>query len=115
MRESVMVEIKLSDLTRDGEVRNLSGHERGVAAREKFNLPNLDSAPETVVVVVPDDITTLTSSFFQGMFSESVQSLGNDRDRFLNHYQFDASPLVLMQIERGIAAVQSRTKSKLIS
>jgi hypothetical protein len=98
-----MREINFKDLTNDGEVRNLSGHERGRAARGKYHLDDADAGGETVHVVVPEDIYSVTSSFFQGMFSESVRKAGN-RDQFLARYAFDAAPVVLRQIERGIEA-----------
>jgi hypothetical protein len=99
--------IDLGELTRGGEVRNLSGQERGVAARRHFGLPGLDGSSEPVEVFVPNEITTLTTSFFQGMFAESVHALGG-RERFLTHYRFDASPIVLRQLDRGIQNVTTR-------
>ncbi|TCU73953.1 hypothetical protein EDE08_10419 [Bradyrhizobium sp. R2.2-H] len=98
-----MSQINLGELTNNGEVRNLSGHERGVAARQKFALDNLDAAGAPVLVHVPEDVYSITSSFFQGMFAQSVRSCG-DRERFLARYQFEAPVVVLRQIERGIEA-----------
>ncbi|MBO6510893.1 MAG: hypothetical protein JJ866_24855 [Roseibium sp.] len=98
-----MLLIELNELTNGGEVRNLSGHERGQAARAKFGLADLDQANERVVISIPDFIYTITPSFFQGMFAESVRQLGG-RDKFLDRYQFNADPVVLQQIDRGIKA-----------
>ncbi|MBR0834108.1 hypothetical protein JQ612_12985 [Bradyrhizobium manausense] len=105
-----MREISLKDLTNDGEVRNLSGHERGQAARASYHLDDADRDGDTVRVVVPDDVYSITSSFFQGMFSESVRKAGS-RDTFLARFQFDAPPVVLRQIERGIEASLMRRGS----
>jgi hypothetical protein len=102
-----MAEINLGDLTAGGEVRNLTAHERGVAARIHYRLEQLDAGADVVKVIVPREIFTLTPSFFQGMFAESVRHFGT-RDRFLQHYQFDASNLILKQIDRGISAAQMR-------
>jgi hypothetical protein len=102
-----MAEINLGDLTAGGEVRNLTAHERGVAARVHYGLDQLDVAADAVKVIVPREIFTLTPSFFQGMFAESVQHF-TTRDRFLQHYQFDASSLILKQIDRGMAAQMRR-------
>jgi hypothetical protein len=99
--------INLGELTRGGEVRNLSGQERGVAARRHFGLEVLDHSDDPVQVFVPAGITTVTTSFFQGMFAESVRALGG-RDGFLAHYRFDASPIVLRQLDRGIQNVTTR-------
>ncbi|THK38630.1 hypothetical protein EHS39_08970 [Ensifer sp. MPMI2T] len=96
-----MQKIELLELTGNGEVHNLSGHERGVAARAKFNLAALDEGSEPVVVAIPEFVYTITPSFFQGMFADSVKKLGN-REGFLAHYSFIAPPIVLQQIENGI-------------
>ncbi len=107
-----MREINLKKLTNDGEVKNLSGHERGVAARKLFGLDEADAAHDVVHVIVPDDIYSLTASFFQGMFAESVRKAGN-RDGFLKQYLFDAQPVVLKQVDRGIEASLMRRGSVL--
>lgn len=80
--------IDLSELTM-GEVFNLAGHDRGVAAREKFNLSQLDGQPEEVLVTFPKGFRGLSSSFFQGMFAASVQAMGSVQ-RFFEHYRFEA-------------------------
>ena len=98
-----MLEINFKELTNDGEVRNLSGHERGRAARSKYRLDEADGSAELVRVIVPEDVYSITSSFFQGMFSESVRKAGN-REGFLARFEFDAPPVVLRQVERGIEA-----------
>nr|WP_278377167.1 hypothetical protein [Brucella anthropi] len=95
------MQISLNELTNNGEVRNLSGHERGSAARNKFHIGELDTNEELVVIEVPAYIYTITPSFFQGMFAESVRRLGS-RERFLEKYSFNADPVVLDQIEKGI-------------
>ncbi|MBS7698673.1 MULTISPECIES: hypothetical protein [unclassified Chelatococcus] len=105
-----MLEIKLSELTGNGEVRNLSGHERGLAARKKFQLEAADERGEEVLVVVPHEVYTLTPSFFQGMFAESVRRAAS-REKFLARYRFDADPVVLRQVESGISASLMRRGS----
>jgi len=84
-------------------VRNLAGHDRGALARKQFKLDELDKADEVVTVVVPSDVYLLSPSFIQGMFARSIQTLGS-REAFLSHYGFDASTLVLNQIDSGIAS-----------
>lgn len=97
------MQINLNDLTNNGEVHNLSGHDRGHAARVKYGIAKLDQEDDAVVVMIPDYIYSITSSFFQGMFAESVRHFG-DRDSFLLKYKFDADTVVLQQIEKGIEA-----------
>lgn len=107
-----MMKIDLGDLTNNGEVRNLSGHERGVAARAKFDLDALDKDSAEVVIGVPEDLYSVSPSFFQGMFAASVRACGN-RDGFLKRFHFDAPVVVLRQIDSGIAASLRKRSSVL--
>lgn len=95
--------IDLGSLTGDGKVRNLSGHDKGSAARAKFGLDSVDASPKAVTVVVPSYVYAISSSFVQGMFSPSLRSLGS-MDAFFKHYRFDASASIIRQIERGLAS-----------
>lgn len=83
-----MAIISLEALTR-GEVRNLAGHDRGLKAREHFAVPELDTTLDPVDVHVPNNFRAISPSFFQGMFAESVRTLGGVRG-FFEHYRFDA-------------------------
>lgn len=72
-----MHQIDLGKLTK-GEVRMLSGHPRGLKAREYFNLDALDAQPEPVSVLAPRDLDTITPSFIQGFLADSLSSLGSE-------------------------------------
>lgn len=95
-----MTEIQLSALTK-GEVRTLSGQDRGVEARALFDLDKLDLEVTPVTVRMPKDVEAVTPSFVQGMFSKSIK-LFKHRDAFLSHYQFVCAPPLLRQIDDGI-------------
>ena len=88
--------INIESLTK-GEVRNLSGHDRGLAARAEFGLDQLDECEEAVEVRFPEDFRGVSSSFFQGLFAESVQHSGSV-DRFFEHYRFAAPNHILAQL-----------------
>lgn len=94
-----MAQIMLNELTKD-QVRSLSGQERGVNARAYFHIDELDQQAQPVVVIVPDELDSLSPSFLQGMFSLSIRTMG--ADRFRQHYVFDASPAILFQVDRAI-------------
>jgi hypothetical protein len=96
-------QIDLGTLTGGGKVRNLSGHDKGVAARQKFQLTELDLTDDPIEILVPDYMYAVSSSFVQGMFAESLSALGS-RDAFFNHYRFNANSSMIRQIERGLAA-----------
>lgn len=94
------MQIELNELTGGGRVRSLSGQERGVAARAKFKLDQLDQRNEPVTVSARD-LDAVTASFLQGMFSKSI-ILAKDRDAFLRRFQFDAPAEILRQVDRAI-------------
>lgn len=97
------MQINLGVLTGDGKVRNLSGHDKGSAARAKFDLDAADKAADGVEVVVPDYVYAISSSFVQGMFMPSLHAVGTI-EAFFKHYHISASASVIRQIERGLAA-----------
>jgi hypothetical protein len=102
-----MAMIDLAELTGNGRVHNLSGRLRGQAARQMFRLDELDASEASVEVIVPQHIYSLTPSFFQGLFGESVRKGGNDVERFRSRFSFVAPSIILEQVERGLAAVMT--------
>lgn len=97
--------IDLDRLTDNGKVHNLSGHERGVAAREAFDLDRFDELAEAVEIRVPDHIYAVSPSFVQGLLATSFQKVGLDREAFFAHYKLVASDLIKRQFDRGISAI----------
>lgn len=77
-----------------------SGRERGEAVREAAELDQLDSEEEPVSIVIPNDTFSVTSSFFLGMFGDSIRRLGEEQ--FREHYRFDG-PIMDAVVEDGIA------------
>ena len=88
-------------MTKKGTVNNLSGKERGIAARQKFKLDQFDTENEKIDVLIPETMDVITPSFFQGLFSQSIIKLGG-KDAFLKHYKFKASAEIMKWINRGI-------------
>lgn len=93
------------DVLTQGKVHNLSGHERGLAARQLFELDQLDKLDGPVEILVPDHIYGVSPSFIQGLLSASVKALGSNRDRFFEHYHLIATDLVRRQFDRGLSAI----------
>lgn len=96
-----MPRIDLDEVTDHGAIRNLSGKERGESARCHFRLDELDVSDEVVVVCAPDYLVNISSSYFLGMFSPSIERLGGE-EGFLRKYQFEAQPHVRVAIRHGI-------------
>jgi hypothetical protein len=98
MIESKMINFR--ELVGD-RARNVSGHERGAEARARYDLDSADSSEAVVEIIIPDEIDAVATSFFQGMFAQSVRHY-KSQENFLRHYRFTASPVVMEQILRGI-------------
>ncbi len=83
-----------------------SGRPEGAAARKELNLNDLDNDDKNYSVVLPDDTISFNSSFFGGLFEESVIRLG--REGFVKKYSFvlengsDISDYLKGDIEEGI-------------
>lgn len=86
----------------EGKVHNLSGHDRGLAARKSFRLDELDHDGQKHVIHVPEDIYGISPSFVQGFFADTLRSLNNDLAAFRNLYDFDSTDLIRRQIDRGL-------------
>ena len=68
-----MVHIDLGELTK-GEVHMLTGHPRGLKARELYGLDDADKDGDVIVIVAPKDLDIVTPSFVQGLLARSVNS-----------------------------------------
>ena len=88
--------VDLGELT-GGEVRSLIGHDRGIAAREKYGLDDFDAGAAVVRVIIPKDFRSLSPSFFQGMFGSSVYRYASV-DEFMQHYQFSGPLPVVAKV-----------------
>jgi len=95
--------IDLGKMTQ-GKVRNLSGQNRGVAAREFFDLETLDHKDEVITVKFPEDLLAVAPSFTQGLFARSFAALGSGYS-FRKHYKIEASELIKEQLEHGFRRI----------
>lgn len=85
---------------KDSDSRVLSGREEGKKVREKLNLDLIDKNEEIIKVVFPDDIISLNSSFFLGLFGPSVRLL-QELD-FQKKYIFECPKFIEKSIADGI-------------
>ncbi|MBC6437762.1 MAG: hypothetical protein GDA52_06420 [Rhodobacteraceae bacterium] len=106
--------LSLERFTRKGDkyVRNLSGHDRGRAVRECLDLSRFDGTEERVVIEIPDYVLAVTGSFFQGLFGESLRTLGGP-EGFHGRYVLDARPTVTSQLEATIRNLSVRNAGQL--
>ncbi|MGH7584002.1 MAG: hypothetical protein ACREL5_12330 [Gemmatimonadales bacterium] len=92
-------------------IRVYAGRDRGEAVRAKAKLDEADDSPDTVEVKVPDDIFSITSSFFLGMFGKSIRKLGESE--FRQRYRF-TGPSIGEVVEDAIHEAL-RTSSPLLA
>lgn len=98
-------EIKLQTYRKNGS-RMYSGREHGLEIRGKLELNKKDKDANVYHILISDDTLALNSSFFGGLFADSVIKLGEDG--FKNKYIFqneDGSKVkstIQKDIEEGI-------------
>lgn len=58
-----------------------AGRDRGAVVRKRARLDEIDRTGEDVLIIVPDDVYSVNSSFFLGMLGESIRKLGEEEFR----------------------------------
>jgi hypothetical protein len=89
-----MATVDLTALTKN-KVAMLTGHERGLQARIFFALDDLEEKQETLQVVAPANLDTITPSFVQGLLAGSVRRFGVEK--LAKKYDFSLLPEALRQ------------------
>lgn len=77
-----------------------TGRSRGEKARQRIGLDKL-ADDEIVDVNIPDEVYTVTSSYFLGLFAPSVKALGG-RERFLDVFRFVGPDFILTKLDDWI-------------
>lgn len=78
----------------------LSGVDLGEKARKEFNIDLLDTQNNQVEFIIPDDVYSVNSSFFSGLFQKSIKTLGVNE--FKARYIFSCDEIIRMNINNGI-------------
>lgn len=76
-----------------------TGRERGKRARKFFKLEKI-TPDDRVDVIIPEDVYTVTSSFFLGLFGESIKDMG--LEAFTSVYKFKAPNYLKESIDEWI-------------
>lgn len=86
--------------------RMFSGREHGLEVREALGLDEKDKDSMSYTIQIDDEILAVNSSFFGGLFSESVISLGKEifekKYIFKNEHGKDVKETIRRDIEEGI-------------
>jgi hypothetical protein len=98
--------IDLEALRGGDRVRVLAGRDAGREARRLAKIEALESAAapgDTIEVRIPQRIISVTSSFFLGLFAESIRRLGVEG--FRARYRFTGKPIEQV-VEDAIRSVE---------
>lgn len=87
----------------------LSGRKEGKDLRDKLTLDTVDYNSEVINVNFPDDIISLNSSFFLGLFGPSVRNLG--KEEFEKKYIFNCPKFIISSINDGIERALKTSKA----
>lgn len=82
----------------------------GLCAREYFNIEKHDSLGSPVQVLIPDNTKALSTSFFIGMFEDSIKKSDNPHG-FLSKYQFLCKEHISTQIRNSLNRYSLSLKS----
>lgn len=105
---TVMQIIDFAELTENGQVANLSGRHRGLAAREKYHLDwGNENDVRDLEIIVPRTLDSVTPSFIQGMFGRALEVMGLDENKFFNRVHFKADAYIVDQIRMGVSALRT--------
>lgn len=78
-----------------------TGRKRGGEDRKRFNVNTLDQDDDRVEFIVPNSTYSMTSSYFLGLFGDSIRKFG--RDKFLHKYLIIAPPHVERKVDDWIS------------
>jgi hypothetical protein len=87
------------------------GRDRGALARKIARIDELDDVKSEVLVDIPADTYTVSSSFFLGMFGNSIVRF-RTRDAFFAHYRFTGPERIVTSLA-SLAARALREQGQL--
>jgi hypothetical protein len=92
-----------------------TGRPEGKLARADLNLDEKDTDGNTYVVIIPKNTTSFNSSFFLGLFFDSIKKMGSI-DRFYEKYMFEIEELDAewqVILERNLAECRRKATNEL--
>lgn len=96
------VTINLLDGIKDAnKIFAISGRDLGIKQRKHHKLNELEDNNEKIIVKIPSNIYFLSSSFFLGMFGESVRKC-KTKEHFKEKFEFETNGKIDSNIEDGI-------------
>lgn len=85
----------------DKNVKVLAYKNRGLDAREKFKLDELEDKYDKIIINIDPSILSFNGSYFIGLFGDSITKLKTEEE-FRKKYEFKADEYVLADIKDNI-------------
>lgn len=79
----------------------ISGRELGYKQRKHFKIDKIEDDYDKIEIIIDEKILFMSSSFFLGMFGESVRKCGT-KEKFKEKFIFKANSQLDNNIEDGI-------------
>ena len=96
--------IKIKEV--DGNRKFLMGRKLANENRLRLDLDNLDKSSERVRIIISDDFKSLNSSYFLGLFGESIRTLG--KEKFIEKYKFECKETFKKSIKKYITLLENK-------
>ena len=77
-----------------------SGRPNGESVRKELELDKYDKTDVTFEIIIPEDTLSVNTSFFLGLFGDSVRAMG--KDIFKKRFQFKGEKVILDSMESDI-------------
>lgn len=79
----------------------ISGRNLGKQQRKSLKLDDIIKKNEKIEIIIPDNIYSISSSFFLGLFGDIVRNLGS-KENFYKKFIFNGSESLKNNINDGI-------------
>lgn len=85
------------------------GRPKGLETRRMYNLDDADNSTVTIEVIVPKNTYTINSSFFLGLFGDSIRNSGS-KDNFFKKFTFTSDKIFTSKFEDYIRRALYKNK-----
>lgn len=79
-----------------------SGRDKGIAARNKLKLNEFDLINDYAEVLIPKDTWSMNSSFFGGLFEQSIIDLKEEKFREKYRFKFEDGTSLTEELQHNV-------------
>jgi hypothetical protein len=95
----ILMEIDLRRFRKQGS-KVFSGRQEGKKARIELKLDEVEAKNQKISIIIPDDTLSINSSFFLGLFGDSIRKFGEND--FKVKYDFKCKDVLKRSVQDGI-------------